>query len=267
MTNTAALEAPLLVERSDGVVTATFNRPHRKNALDAQTLRSLIELLRAVRRRREDRVLVLTGAAGDFSSGADLGAPGGLSGDPEDHELLRMDVLSELIGALHDLPKPTVAKVRGVAVGAGLGLALACDLVAVADTARLSLIFSRRGLSLDGGTSWTLPRLVGLHRAKELAFFADMLSGREAAELGLVNRAVTEEELDGVVDGWCQKLRAGPPLGLAMTKRMLNASVGSSMAEALEAEARCQTVNFASSDTAEAMAAFFAKRDPVFQGR
>jgi 2-(1,2-epoxy-1,2-dihydrophenyl)acetyl-CoA isomerase len=181
--------------------------------------------------------------------------------------LLGMRRLGDLALTLHRLAKPTIAKVDGVAVGAGLSLALGCDLVVVSDRARLSTIFSRRGLSLDNGASWLLPRLLGLAKAKEVALFGDMLDAGRALELGLVNRVLPVGELDDFVDDWARTLAAGPPLALSMTKTLLNGSLSSSMAEAVEAEARCQAVNFGSRDTVEAMAAFFEKRPPHFLGR
>jgi enoyl-CoA hydratase/carnithine racemase len=129
------------------------------------------------------------------------------------------------------------------------------------------MIFSQRGLSLDNGGSYLLPRLVGMARAKEIALFGGMWSGEEALAIGLINRVVPADELDAFVDDWAAKLAAGPPLALSMTKTMLRDSLASSMDEALENEARCQAVNFASEDTNEALAAFTEKREPTYTGR
>jgi len=157
--------------------------------------------------------------------------------------------------------------VDGFAVGAGLSLALGCDLIVCSDRAKLSMIFSRRGLVLDNGASWLLPRLVGMAKAKEIALFGGMWSGEEAAAMGLVNRVMSLDELDGFVDDWASTLAAGPPLALSMTKTLLHASSMASMEQAVEDEARCQALNFSTQDTAEAMAAFAEKRDAVFIGR
>ncbi len=256
----------VIVERAEGVVTVTMNRPERKNAANAAMWHELLDAFAAFRRSSSDRVLVLTGAGDAFCSGADLTDPSRVSGNPEDHHLRHMQFLGEVAMALHQLPKPTIAKVRGPAVGAGLSLALGCDLTVAAETARLSLIFSRRGLSVDCGASWLLPRLVGMHRARELAFFADMVPAPEAASIGLINRAVPDADLDGFVDGWARRLAAGPPLALSMTKRLLELGATAPMTDALEAEGWAQTVNFTSEDTAEAMRAFVAKREPEFRG-
>jgi len=257
----------ILVDRHEGIVTVTLNRPERKNAGNAQMWLELRTLLSEVAHDPADRALVLTGAGGAFCSGADIADPKGVGGKPADPHLVRMRNFGEVMLALHDLPKPTVAKVRGIAAGAGCSMALQCDLVVASDNSRFSEIFSKRGLSLDGGSSWLLPRLVGMHKAKELAFFAETLSGAEAAGIGLVNRVVPDDELDAFVDDWARRLADGPPLALSMTKRLLHGSAVVSMAQALEDEARSQTVNFGTADTAEAMRAFAEKRDPHFEGR
>jgi 2-(1,2-epoxy-1,2-dihydrophenyl)acetyl-CoA isomerase len=208
------------------------------------------------------RAVVLTGAGGEFSSGADLSAAGG-----DGPALAGMRRLSALALSLHSLVKPTIAKVDGVAAGMGVNLALGCDLIVASERARFSEIFARRGLSVDCGGSWLLPRLVGLHRAKELVFFGDVVSAGDAAAMGLVNRVVPADELDGVVDEWAGRLAAGPPVALSMSKALLNQSFEMSLAQALEREATCQTVNFSTADVAEAFMAFAQKRDAVFTGR
>jgi enoyl-CoA hydratase/carnithine racemase len=256
----------LIVERQDGVVTVTMNRPARKNAADRTMWRELVETFEEVSADREVRVMVLTGAGDAFCSGADLGDPTGVAGRPGDPQLVQMRSLSDVALRLHRVPKPTIAKVGGVAAGAGMSLAMGCDLVVASQSARFSQIFSRRGLSPDLGASWLLPRFIGLHRAKELAFFADILSAEEAAEFGVVNKVVPDDQLDKVVDEWAARLAAGPPLALSLTKSMLNASFSLSMEQMLEEEARSQAVNFATEDLQEAIAAFVGKRDPTFEG-
>ncbi len=257
----------LIVERSEGVVTVTMNRPARKNAANGVMWRELLATFDDVATDRNDRVMVMTGAGDAFCSGADLGSSSDVAGRPGDPYLVQMRALGDVAMRLHRFPKPTIAKVGGVAAGAGMSLALGCDLVVASDTARFSEIFSKRGLSVDFGSSWLLPRMIGLHRAKELAFFADIINADQAAEFGLVNRVVPAADLDGFVDGWAKRLAAGPPLALSMTKSLLNNSFAASMDEALEDEARAQSVNFASADTAEAISAFVHKREPRFEGR
>ncbi len=253
------------VDRAEGVVTVTLNRPERKNAINDRMWDELLETFEAVADAVDDRVLVVTGAGGAFCSGADLsGYDPSAAGAPSLH---RMRHVADVALALHRLPKPTIAKVTGVAAGAGCNLALGCDLIVASEDARFSEIFARRGLSLDFGGSFLLPRLVGLHRAKELAFFADVISASEARDLGLVNRLLPAAEVDSFVDDWARRLAAGPPLALSMTKTLLNHSFAVSMDQALEDEARTQAVNFATSDVIEAMGAFLEKREPDFKGR
>ena len=257
----------LLVERHEGVVTVTMNRPARKNAANGRMWRELLAIFDDVAGDRDVRVMILTGAGDAFCSGADLGDPSDVAGRPGDPYLVQMRALGDVALRLHRLPKPTIAKVGGIAAGAGMSMALGCDLVVASESARFSQIFARRGLSLDFGASWLLPRLIGLHRAKELAFFADIISAQQAAEFGVVNRVVPDDQLDEVVAEWARRLAAGPPLALSMTKTMLNNSLGLSMDQAIEEESRSQAVNFGTADTMEALAAFTQKRDPQFKGR
>jgi 2-(1,2-epoxy-1,2-dihydrophenyl)acetyl-CoA isomerase len=257
----------LIVERKDGVVTVTMNRPERKNAANGAMLRELRTTFDEIEDNPDDRCMVLTGAGGAFCSGADLSDPSGPATDPTRSGLSRMRRLGDVALALHHISKPTIAKVDGFAVGAGLSLALGCDLAVCSDRAKLSMIFAKRGLALDNGASWLLPRLVGLAKAKEIALFGGMWSGEEAAAMGLVNRVLPLQQLDAFVDEWARSLAAGPPLALSMTKTLLHASSMASMEQAVEDEARCQALNFSTSDTAEALAAFAEKRDPVFTGR
>jgi enoyl-CoA hydratase/carnithine racemase len=254
------------VTRTDGgVVTITLNRPEKKNAINAPMWDELLATFREIAASASDRVVVITGAGGAFCSGADLS--GGQVGGGERHGWYAMRAVSDVCLALHRLPQPVIAKVGGVAAGAGATMALGCDLIVASDEARFSLIFARRGLSVDFGGTWLLPRLVGLHRAKELALFADILSAKEVEAMGLVNRVVPAAQLDAFVDDWALRLAAGPPIALAQTKRLLNNSLDATMEQALEDEGWAQTVNFGTADTAEAVRAFIDKRDPRFTGR
>ncbi|MFD5810226.1 enoyl-CoA hydratase/isomerase family protein [Rhodococcus aetherivorans] len=248
----------LVVERSEGVVTVVMSRPEKKNAADPTMWRELAETFTAVAANPDDRVLVLTGAGGDFCSGADLA---GMSDDA----LAYMANAGEAARALHALAVPTIAKVDGVAVGAGWNLALGCDLVVATDRARFSQIFVRRALSVDMGGSWLLPKLVGIQKAKELAFFGDMLSAADAAALGLVTRIVSPAELDATVDSMATRLAHGPAQALSLTKQLLDAAAeGGSMELALRREGHAQANNINGVDAKEAKAAFLERRDAVF---
>jgi 2-(1,2-epoxy-1,2-dihydrophenyl)acetyl-CoA isomerase len=252
----------ILMQRDGGVVTITLNQPAKKNAITDEMWSELADGLDGIERSETDRVLVLRGAGENFSSGADL-----TNRSTGEHPLLRMRHIGDVALRLHSLSIPAIAAVDGVAVGAGLNIALGCDLVVATDRARFSEIFARRGLSLDVGGSWLLPRLVGLRKAKELALLAEIIPAAEAAELGLVNRVVPPGELDGVVEEWAWRLAGGPPVALASTKRLLGESSSVTMAQALESEARAQVVNFYTEDTTEAFTAFAEKREPSFTGR
>ena len=160
-------------------MTVTMNRPERKNAANGTMWRELLAVFDDVAADRDARAMVLTGAGGAFCSGADLSDPSDVAGRPG-RPPPGPDAGARPMwpSALHRIPKPTIAKVGGVAAGAGMSMALGCDLVVASESARFSQIFAKRGLSVDFGASWLLPRLIGLHRAKELAFFADILSAR-----------------------------------------------------------------------------------------
>lgn len=255
----------LQVERAGGIVTVTLNKPEKKNAVDPHMWHEMARVFDDIARNPDrDRAVVVTGAGGDFCSGADLWLE---PGEEPPHQLTAMRNVSAAIQGLHDLPQPTVAKVPGVAAGAGCSLALCCDLIVASDKARFSEIFAKRGLAVDGGSSWLLPRIVGLHKAKELAYFAEIISAAEAEEFGLVNRVVAHDELDAFVDDWAARLAAGPPIALSLTKRMLNNATHVTLAQALEDEARSQSITLASRDTVEAIGAFADKREPTFRGR
>ncbi|MFK4105236.1 enoyl-CoA hydratase/isomerase family protein [Streptomyces sp. NPDC019531] len=251
----------LLSSDAGGVRTLTLNRPHRRNAVDPELWEALREALAAAARDRAVRALVLTGAGGAFCSGADLRA-----GDRR-HPLDKVRDLNEVAVLLHELPLPTVAKVTGVAVGAGWNLALGCDLVVATPEARFSQIFARRGLSPDCGGTWLLPRLVGLQQAKRLALLAEMIDAEEARSLNLVTWVVAAERIDDFVTDLGERLASGPPVALAQTKALLNEATSSSLYAALASEARAQAANFATTDAQEAYAAFAEKREPHFTGR
>jgi 2-(1,2-epoxy-1,2-dihydrophenyl)acetyl-CoA isomerase len=266
-------EPETLVEHDDGLVVVTFNRPHKKNALNGQSWDDLERVIAEVEGDPAHRALLLTGAAGNFSSGADLsggnggegsGGSGTLRGSqPILHEMRNV---GHLIGRLQRLPKPTIAAVDGVAVGVALGLALACDLIVASDRARFSAVFVKRGLALDGGASWTLPRLIGLRRAKQMTFFGDPIDAAKAEQWGLVNEVVAPDDLQDTARAWGRRLATGPTTALSLIKRNLDSSAGSSFEESIEDEARAQHIAYTTHDMREGITAFLERRDPEFRG-
>lgn len=253
------------VDRQGAVVTVTLDRPGTRNACSWSMWLALRDEFRAIA-ASDARAVVLTGANGDFCSGADVVTSSGSEGYSGSH-LTAMRLLAESVLAVYGCPMPVIVKVDGVAVGAGFGLALAGDLLFCSDRSRFSAVFAKLGLSLDYGTSWFLAQRIGIHKAKELAFSAEMMSAARAAELGFVNAALPAGELDAAVAAVVERIAAGPPLALSMTKRMLDNAASSSLAQALETEAIAQNVNLRTEDMAEAFKAFRERRAPAFQGR
>jgi enoyl-CoA hydratase/carnithine racemase len=252
-------EPLVLVERADGVVTLTLNRPDRRNAITGPLVEELIRALEDVARTPADRALVLTGAGGAFCSGMDLSAP--VEPDP----LTFMTRVGHLCALLHDLPRPTIAAVAGPAMGFGCNLAFCCDLVVAGESAVFGEVFAQRGIALDGGASWSLPRLVGIAKAKELVFFGEQVPAAEAERIGLVNRVVPDEELTGGVQGWAQRLADGPTLALSMMKAALNTSFETGFRRAVDGEALNQAVAFRTAEAKEAGRAFAERRPPRFR--
>lgn len=257
----ANTEPVLLSSDLNGVRTLTLNRPDRKNAINARLWEELADALRAAARDRALRALIITGAGGAFCSGADIS-------NPEDiHPVHKVRRLTEVALALHELTVPTIAKVSGVAVGAGWNLALGCDFVVATPESRFCQIFSKRGLSVDLGGSWLLPKLVGLQQAKRLVLLGETIDAAEAESLGLVTWIKPAEEIDEFVADLAGRLAAGPPFALALSKGLLHDGANATLGEALANEARAQPGNFATADSTEAYAAFAEKREPAFTGR
>ena len=254
-------EPVLLCSDRDGVRTLTLNRPRRKNAINRELWIALAEALIDAGKHADVRAVVLTGAQGAFCSGADISTP------DDTHPVHKLQRLTDVALALHELSKPTIAKVNGVAVGAGWNLALGCDLVVATPESTFSQIYSKRGLSVDLGGSWLLPKIVGLQQAKRLVLLAETIGATEAQALGLVTWTVPSDEIDTFVTDVAERLAGGPPIALAHSKALLNEGADRTMRDALANEARAQVGNFATVDSAEAYAAFAAKRDPSFTGQ
>jgi enoyl-CoA hydratase/carnithine racemase len=245
------------------IATVTFDHAATRNSITREMWVVLRDTFIGFASDPEVRAVVLTGAGDHFGSGADLSKMS--DGGPSVNAIDAMREVGSAAQAIYELAKPTVAKLRGTVAGASANLALACDLLIADDTMRFIEVFVRRGLTVDGGGSWLLPRQIGMARAKEMVLLGDAVDASAAREMGLVNRVLAPDELDAHVDDLAARLAAGPAIAMGMSKRLLNQAYSVSLNEALESEAHAQVVNFSSPDASEAMAAFLEKRDPNFE--
>ena len=255
----------LTTHDDDSIRTLTMDVPDRKNAIPATGWTDLADAFEAFE-SSDARCLILTGANGDFSAGADLDpADPIVAGVAERHR--RMKDVGEAARLLHRTTKPTIAAVDGVAVGAGMNLALGCDVVVATERARFSEIFVRRGLTLDFGGSWLLPRLVGLQRAKELAFSGRIVEATEALAIGLCMEVVPSGDLLARATQLATSFAEQAPIAQMFTKQSLNHAWTNSFAQALDLEGQNQAICFTTADLSEGIAAFVEKRRPEFLGR
>ena len=250
-------------ELGDGVATITLARPESLNALNATMRAELLAALKVAARDDAVRAVLITGEGRGFCSGADL--RGGSS--ERDYRRVLTDEYNPLITALRELPKPVIAAVNGVAAGAGMSLALACDLVYAADDARFILAFGRIGLVPDSGLTRTLVRGLGRHRAAALVFSGEPLGAAEAGAAGLVNGVAPAAELATTARAAAAALAAAPTKAIALAKRAINHAEDALLSESLAMEAALQEVAGRSDDHAEGIAAFSEKREPRFLGR
>jgi 2-(1,2-epoxy-1,2-dihydrophenyl)acetyl-CoA isomerase len=248
---------------ADGVATLTLNRPDSLNALNATMRGELLAAFKTVARDEAVRAVVLTGAGRGFCSGADLR---GGSGEREFRHVLTTEY-NPLVTAIRELPKPVIAAVNGVAAGAGVSLALAADLVYAAEEARFIQAFVKIGLVPDSGSTRTLVRALGRHRAAQLIFSGDPLSAVEAREAGLVQAVVPGAELLAMAHEAAARLAAAPTAAIGYAKRLINRAEDATLADSLAQEAALQELAGRTEDHAEGAAAFAEKRDPRFVGR
>ncbi|MDX6621566.1 MAG: 2-(1,2-epoxy,2-dihydrophenyl)acetyl-CoA isomerase [Gaiellales bacterium] len=251
------------VARAGGVATVTLDRPEALNAQTRASRRALVRDLRTLSGDAAVRCVVLTGEGRAFCAGQDLREEGALANVDE---TIRESYVP-IIEALVQMPKPVIAAVNGAAAGAGLSFALACDIRYLAEDAVLMMAFSNIALVPDSGGSWLLPRIVGYARAFELAATGRRVRSEEALALGLAQRVLPRDELLPAVHELAATLAARPTLALAWTKRLLRAAEDSPLADVMELEAQLQAAAVETSDHAEGVAAFLAKREPRFEGR
>lgn len=245
----------------------TLNRPDARNALNDAMREEMFAVLADARTNPDIRAVVITGAGKGFCTGADLsGRGGGPTGPGAAREMMRTRS-QRLIRMVWELEKPVIAAVNGVAAGLGAHLAFASDLVIAATDARFIEVFVRRGIAVDAGGAFLLPRLIGLAKAKELVFFGEDLSAEDALRIGLINRVAAPDQLRQVTREWAEKLAQGPTYAIGMSKHLLNRSLQSDLDTAFEEEAFAQCLVTQSEDTKEGMRAFMEKRQPKFTGR
>ncbi len=256
----------VLTDVADHLAMVTLNRPEKLNAMNLELLDTLADALQRLADDADVRCVVLTGAGRGFCAGGDIGAMASgaeVSGDP----VARLRQQEEASRLLHEMPKPTIAMINGPVAGAGLSVALACDIRIAAESARFGTAFARVGFSGDFGGTWMMQRLIGPARARELYFTAQLLDAREAERIGLINRAVPDDRLREETMALAQKITSGPPIALARMKQNMNLALVSDFATLLAAEAEGMIMTGMTKDHLAAARAFLAKREPVFEGR
>ncbi|MHB8512214.1 MAG: enoyl-CoA hydratase [Actinomycetota bacterium] len=268
-----------LIDRriSDGVLEITLNRPDRKNAISPEMREELLDALSYAATEDSVRCVVITGAGTAFCSGVDLAKSNATKDaaaekapekrDPAAVKEAMKQGMQRVIRAIWELEKPVIASVNGVAAGGGAQLALVCDLVYASESARFIEIFAQRGLAVDSGGGWLLPRLIGLHQAKELVFFGDAVNAKDVHALGLINRVVPDDSLHAEVHQAATRLAHGATRAIGLSKRLLNRAMVTDLETALDEEASAQAENSQTEDMREGVRAFMEKRTPDFKGR
>jgi 2-(1,2-epoxy-1,2-dihydrophenyl)acetyl-CoA isomerase len=254
----------ILRDATDGVLTLTLNRPDALNSFNVEMKETLLAALKDAAKDKSVRVVLLTGAGRAFSAGQDLKerqAPGAVDLGTE----LRTRY-NPIVLAMRRIEKPVVGAINGVAAGAGISIALACDIRIAAENASFIEVFGRVGLVPDTGSSWFLPRLVGYARAAEMSFTTDPVDAATAERIGLVNRVVPADDLMQQATALAAKLAEGAPVAMGLAKRALNRSLEMGLEEALEYEAQLQSIAGRTHDHAEGVAAFVEKRPASFKG-
>ena len=262
------MDKELIETRADGVATLTLNRPDRLNALSTQITDDLLEALPRLAADAAVGAIVLTGAGRAFCAGGDVKRMAAETAPRSSEEdVARLRSRMEISRLLHEIPKPIIAMVNGPAAGAGLAMALACDLRIAGESARFVTAFAKVGFSGDFGGSYFLSKLVGTGKARELYFTAEPLDAAQALALGVANRVVPDAELANVTMDFARKLAKGPRIALGLMKQNFNAAETGTLAALLDLEARRQVETGQTADHKEAARAFVEKRAPVFTGR
>jgi 2-(1,2-epoxy-1,2-dihydrophenyl)acetyl-CoA isomerase len=248
----------LLIQRHERICTLKMNRPRIMNAINSAMIQKLQEAFDEISSDEEVRVVILEGAEGNFSAGADMRLLKEELGAPESFQGMKR--LGRLIRTMRELPQPIICKVRGVAYGGGANLVLAGDFALASHNARFCEVFVNIGVILDGGGFYFLPRLVGLAKAREIALLGEEIDGKTAASIGLIYKSVPDEDLDHEVDTLAHKLSKKSLPAMTLIKKGLEGSLSMSLQEVLEWEASHQAVMFQTSEHKEAVRLFFESR-------
>jgi len=254
-----------------GIARITLNKPDKLNAATWGTWAEIESAVAEATRDDAVKVVVITGEGRGFCAGTDLTGPAGVAEEqtrPYSGRELRYRSTYLATAAIYNCPKPTIARVNGVAVGAGFSLALSCDIRIASEAARFSTIFTKRAIVADTGCTWFLPRLVGEERALELLYTGRMVDAAEALRIGIVSEVVPHDQLDARVTGLATQIAAGPSLAIEIDKKLVREAFSRSLADQVQLEQFYQlTVTNDSEDAREGRLSFLEKRDPIFRGR
>ena len=259
----------LLYEVKDGIATLTLNRPDRLNALGGSLREDLYDAVTRSAADPEVRVMVITGAGKGFCSGGDVKAMGEAKAGQRERPLIEKIApgRDRTLLAMREAPQPIIAAVNGAAAGAGMNLALGCDIRIASTAARFTQAFVKRGLHPDWGGTYFLPRVVGTAKACEMIFTGDVIDAAEAERLGIVSRVVAPEELMHTAYELARRIAAGPPVAIRLAKKSIYANADLDLRGALQVETMAQNICFETEDATEGIRAFGEKRAPVFKGR
>ncbi len=257
----------LLLEKKGNIGIVTFNRPEKLNAFNREAFREFIEVLGEIDKDEEIRVLVITGAGRSFSSGLDLEE----AKQGPDEDALQMVPLQGTVPwiphIIRNMKKPVIASINGHAIGAGFTIALSCDIRIASDDAKLSAAFARVGLMPELGSTYILPRLIGIAKACELVFTGRMIGAEEAKEIGLVNKVVPKDKLMEETLKMAEEITQSAPISIQLAKKALYQGLDSDLISQISYEQLGQSICFRSDDFKEGIKAFIEKRKPLFQGK
>jgi 2-(1,2-epoxy-1,2-dihydrophenyl)acetyl-CoA isomerase len=262
-------EGAVTTQRNDAVLRITLDRPTRRNSLSREMVDTLVAILTDAAVDGSLRAIHLLGAGGDFCAGADLAGSNSGAPRPRTGDIVRRipHTAHRVIELIHTVHLPVVCSVRGYAVGLGCNLALAADFTLAAADAVFWEPFTTRGFSPDSGSTWLLPRLVGLARAKEMLLLGEKVTAKDAADWGLIHRHVSDAELDGAADDLVARLAGGPTVAIGLTKQAIHANQHTTLSQAMTQELLNVELSSRTGDFKEGLAAFKERRPPRFEGR